>query len=144
MKFVYELQRSTLENGCICGGNEMINMNDRIHPHIRAGLTAHLRNISMETAIKTYGHREQSLFSDMHPCHIGIIIHPPTKRKMDAMNWYPTVKALIDGLTDAGIFEDDNDSVITSTTFLSGPVNSNKKYRIEIDIREGINRLWAI
>lgn len=32
----------------------------------------------------------------------------PTNRRRDPGNWYPTVKACIDGLVDAGILRDDN------------------------------------
>ena len=31
-------------------------------------------------------------------------------RKRDVNNWQPTAKALVDGLVDAGVLEDDNDA----------------------------------
>lgn len=144
MKFTYELNRSTKKGRSLAGGNEMMSSNDRICPHFRAELTAHLRKLSTEVALKTYEHPERTMFSDVRPCHMYIIICPPTSRRMDAPNWYPTVKALIDGLTDAGVFEDDNDKVITSYTFRRGPVTTNKKYRIELVIREGVDNSWQI
>lgn len=142
MKFTYELNRSTKKGRSLDGGNEMMNANDRICPHFRAELTSHLRKLSKEVALNTYEHLEQKPFSDERPCHMYIIICPPTKRRMDAPNWYPTVKALIDGLTDAGVFEDDNDKVITSYMFTRGPVTDNKKYKIEIIIKEGVDNSW--
>lgn len=144
MKFTYELNRSTAKGRSLRGGNEMISSNDRLCPHVKAELTAHLRKLSAEIAHSADNHPEQPVFSDVHPCHIGIIICPPTKRRMDAPNWYPTVKALIDGLTDAGVFDDDNNKVIRSTTFIPGIVTTNKKYRIEIIIREGEDKTWLI
>lgn len=155
MKFVYELNRVTskkpknpkskkksISAKALRDGNEMISANDRLNPHIRAELTAHLRNLSKETALRTYEHPERIMFSDVNPCHIGVIIYPPTERRMDAPNWYPTVKALIDGLTDAGVFEDDNNKVIRSMTFIPGSVTTNKKYRFEIIIRKGLDETW--
>lgn len=155
MKFTYELNRVTsrkptkpnskkksVSAKALRYGNEMISANDRLDPHTRAELTAHLRKLSKELALKTYEHPERTMFSDIHPCHIGVVIYPPTSRRMDAPNWYPTVKALIDGLTDAGIFEDDNNKVIRSMTFIPGSVTTNKKYRIQIIISEGIDGIW--
>lgn len=142
MRFTYELNRSTAKNRALRGGNEMISSNDRLCPHVKAELTAHLRKLSAEIAFKTYKQTERTIFSENRPCYIGVIIYPPTKRRMDAPNWYPTIKALIDGLTDANIFEDDNNKVITSMTFVPGPKTDNKKYRIEIVIREGVDNSW--
>lgn len=144
MRFTYELNRSTKKSRSLRGGNEMISSNDRLCPHVKAELTAHLRKLSAEVAHMTYEHPEANQFSETHKCYIGIIVCPPTRRRMDAPNWYPTAKALIDGLTDAGVFSDDNNKVITSTTFVPGPVSGNKKYRIIIDIVEGVNELWQI
>lgn len=142
MRFIYELTRSTAKHCQRRGGNEMISANDRMDFHVKAELTAYLRNLSTEVARRTYEDPERTMFSDVRPCHIGIVICPPTKRRMDAPNWYPTIKALIDGLTDAGVFEDDNNKVITSMTFVPGPKTDNKKYRIVIDIREGADNSW--
>ena len=119
-----------------------MNSNDRICPHIRAELSSHLRELSKKVALKTYEHPERTMFSDVRPCHIGVIVCPPTDRRMDAPNWYPTVKALIDGLTDAGVFEDDNNKVIKSMTFVPGPKTDNKKYKLEIIIQEKIDLSW--
>jgi crossover junction endodeoxyribonuclease RusA len=42
----------------------------------------------------------------------------PDRRRRDAPNLWPTVKALIDGgLTDSGVLSDDNDQVVRRTTF---------------------------
>lgn len=144
MRIIYELTRSTAKGRSLRGGNEMISSNDRLCPHVKAELTAHLRELSTIVARETYEHPEENQFSDTNPCHMRIIICPPTKRRMDAPNWYPTIKALIDGLTDAGIFEDDNDNVITSYTFVRGTKTENKKYKIIIDIEEGADTTWQI
>lgn len=146
MKFTYDLNRSTAKGRSLRGGNEMISSNDRLCSYVKAELTAHLRKLSAELALKTYEHPERTMFSETRPCHIGVIVYPPTKRRMDAPNWYPTVKALIDGLTDAGVFDDDNNKVIRSMVFVPGSVTTNKKYRIEIIIRDWkeVDLSWLI
>lgn len=140
--FTYELTRSTARKCAIAGGNEMVSSNDRLNPHVKADLCAHLRKLSKELGIETLSKMEFKQFTKENPCYIGVIVHPPTKRRMDAINWYPTVKPIIDGLTDAGVFEDDNDKIITSMTFVPGMVTDNKKYRFEIIIREGVDEKW--
>lgn len=145
MTFTYELTRvagKSNKKRALRHGNEMINSNDRLDPHTKADLTAHLRSLSTEIAKETYGQLETKMFTENNPCYIGVIVCPPTTRRMDAPNWYPTVKALIDGLTDAGVFKDDNNKIITSVTFIPGPVTTNKKYRIEIVVREGVDNSW--
>lgn len=144
MRFVYELTRSTAKGKALRGGNEMISSNDRLDPHTKAELTAYLRSLSTDIALETYESFDDTKFTEKNPCYIGVIICAPTARRMDSPNWYPTVKALIDGLTDAGVFEDDNNKIITSMTFLPGPKTDNKKYRIEIIIREGVDKSWQI
>lgn len=142
MEFIYELTRSTAKGRSLRGGNEMISSNDRLCPHVEAELTAHLRALSKEIALDTYDNKKHGQFSQSRPCYLGIVVCPPTNRRMDAPNWYPTAKALIDGLTDAGVFEDDNNKVITSTTFVPGPKTENKKYKIKIIIKEGVDQSW--
>lgn len=144
MRFIYELNRSTAKKCALRGGNEMISSNDRLCPHVKAELTAHLRKRSTEIADKADTCLEKPIFTKERPCYIGVIICPPTDRRMDVPNWYPTVKALVDGLTDAGVFEDDNNKIITSMTFIPGPKTDNKKYRMELIIREGVDPSWQI
>lgn len=152
MYFIFELDRSvskkTDRNAAkrkVCRTvNEMINSNDRRHFRATANLVTHLRTLSRTQAMSKAPSSGYEPFSKDKPCHIGIRICPPTKRRMDAPNWYPTVKALIDGLTDAGVFTDDNNNVITSMTFFPGNISGTKKYRIEIMIKEGADTAWQI
>lgn len=148
MRFEYELRRSTSDGKkktkSLKSGNEMISSNDRLDPHTKADLTAHLRELSKNVALAIYEHPERVMFSTENPCHVIVRVCPPTDRRMDAPNWYPTVKALIDGLTDAGVFEDDNDRVIRWHLFLRGPRTGNKKYKIILDIEKGADIPWPI
>jgi Holliday junction resolvase RusA-like endonuclease len=54
------------------------------------------------------------------PVAITVTVHRVSARKSDATNLAPTAKACIDGLVDAGWLPDDDDTRITSTTFVAG------------------------
>lgn len=135
----FQLNRTTKGNRDLESGNEMISANDRLHFHLKAEITKHLRELANIEARQYVGDLtpETCIFTKENPCHIFVHICPPSSRRMDAPNWYPTVKALVDGLTDAHIFKDDNDNVITSFTFIRGPQTTNKKYQIVLEIRYG-------
>lgn len=136
LKLSYELNRSSGKKSSLSKGNEMLNQNDRLYHMTKAEIASHLRTIALETDFSEFD--EIPTFTPESPCYILVVVHPPTNRRMDSPNWYPTVKPLIDGLTDAGIFSDDNDDVITSVTFIpSGTKTSNKKYKIDLHIRAG-------
>jgi crossover junction endodeoxyribonuclease RusA len=40
--------------------------------------------------------------------HILGILRPPSARRADPANWYPSFKAAVDGLVDAGLLDDDD------------------------------------
>lgn len=64
-------------------------------------------------------------------------VFTPTKRRFDPPNIYPTIKAILDGFTDAGVWDDDNHEIIKSLTFRYGGLSNVKgKYRIAIEILE--------
>lgn len=133
----YVLNRSSGKNSSLAKGNEMISSNDRLHHIVKSQITSHLRELASETDFLA-DHYEVPRFTPENKCYIVVVVNPPTNRRMDSPNWYPTVKALIDGLSDAGIFEDDDDSVISSVTFIRGQKTDNKKYRLDLHIRAGI------
>lgn len=60
-----------------------------------------------------------------------------TKGKIDPPNFYPTIKHLIDGLTDASWWEDDSFDQLVEMSFRYGGVTDKKGfYKIEIAIEE--------
>lgn len=68
---------------------------------------------------------------------VMVTVFPPTRRKMDPANLYPTVKPLIDGLTDSGWWADDNFDHLRVICFKYGGVSGERgKYHIKIDITE--------
>ena len=79
-----------------------INANHRLHYQARAQRTAtirHLAGIAAQAAHLTPSPR----------VHIVVHIGWPNRRRRDAHNIYPTLKACIDGIVDAGVIPDDSD-----------------------------------
>ena len=86
----------------------MLNANDRPHWAQKAKITAYLRQIGrLKVSEGKY-----TTYTKKRPCGLVVTIYAPTKRRMDPPNFYPTVKALVDGMTDAGLWTDDNHEII--------------------------------
>lgn len=112
---------------------EMLNANDRPHWTQKAKITAYLRCM----AFLKGSEGKYTSYTKKRPCGLVVTIYAPTKRRMDPPNFYPTVKALVDGMTDAGIWTDDNHEVIKYMVFKYGGLSGLKdKYRIEIEVKE--------
>ena len=60
--------------------------------------------------------------------------------EMLSANFYPTVKPLIDGMTDANMWTDDNAEVVQSVKFELGEVTDDKKYHLDILIK-GVEKM---
>ncbi|MBS7578317.1 MULTISPECIES: hypothetical protein [unclassified Enterococcus] len=111
---------------------QMISSNDRLHYQKKAKLTSFLRHLgAIETRFKV-----NTPFSEKNRCTCKITVFSPTKRRYDPPNFYPTVKALIDGMTDSEVWTDDNYKVIQLISFEHGGLSSSDKYRIEFEIKE--------
>lgn len=67
-------------------------------------------------------------------CVVKIGVSPPTKRVCDPPNYYPTVKPVIDGLTDTLWWEDDNFHYINSTEFHYDKPNNTGHYLFDFYI----------
>jgi crossover junction endodeoxyribonuclease RusA len=64
-------------------------------------------------------------------------VFTPTRRRSDPPNLYPTVKALVDGLTDAGWWEDDDYSRMVQMSFRHGGLSNIKDtYKLILHIVE--------
>ena len=121
MKFEFVLSNTKKEK-------EMINSNDRLHHFAKAKKTSHLRKLGEKQALNR---KEDEQFSKDNPCNIEIVIFSPTRRRLDPPNFYPTIKAILDGFTDAKFWTDDNYEIIKSMTFKYGGLSNIKsKYRI--------------
>ena len=73
----------------------------------------------------------------MTACNVTATIHTPTNRRFDAPNAYPMVKAAVDGIVDAGVLPDDDDTVIECMSFRRGPKTGEKDiYVLDIELAE--------
>lgn len=77
----------------------LLTMNDRLHWRQRAAIVKAWRHAAALYAPNG---------THYHPLStVSIIIDVPDRRRRDPHNWYPTLKACIDGLVDAGCWPDD-------------------------------------
>ncbi len=129
MKFSYMLPRNTKEKAL----NMVLNSNDRYDRHYRAKVAKKLRDMAR--------YQESGRVFDPYtvdrPCRVIAHVYPPTNQNMDPPNVWPTVKPIMDGLTDAGVWNDDNGRVVAETSFRLGGVSGKKgHYLIELEVRE--------
>jgi crossover junction endodeoxyribonuclease RusA len=54
------------------------------------------------------------------PVTVTAHVHRIDNRRADAANRYPTVKAVVDGLVDAGVLDDDSDKFVTGVMMRAG------------------------
>lgn len=66
-----------------------------------------------------------------------VTVFPPTRRRLDPPNLYPSVKALADGLTDASWWEDDNFEHFLEISFRYGGLSGEKgRWKLVLDVTE--------
>lgn len=54
------------------------------------------------------------------PVTIDCVVHRKTNRRQDAANIYPTLKAVVDGIVDAGVLPDDCDEIVSEVRLRRG------------------------
>lgn len=87
-------------------------MNDRLHWSARSRLTRQWRHAAHVHACEQLGRTRSDRARP--PC--GVRVHFPVRdpgRRRDPHNLAPTVKAIVDGLVDAGVWPDDTDEYVT-------------------------------
>ena len=115
---------------------QMISANDRLHFQQKAKITRFLRELAKYEGQNTLKDWYGLPFSKDKPCKVRVVIFPPKNYSYDPPNWSPTTKALLDGLTDAEIWADDNFNIIKRVSFEHGGLSGNKNYKIELNIKE--------
>ncbi|MGW3144885.1 hypothetical protein ACWDG1_09425 [Streptomyces sp. NPDC001177] len=93
-------------------GLRLLNANQRMHHKPKAKLTAAIRDAAMEAVSDNPALMAALAAAKPGPlyerAHILGILRPATARRADPANWYPSFKAAVDGLVDAGLFDDDD------------------------------------
>lgn len=80
-----------------------LNSNDRKHFHAKAPITAGWRATAATAAT-------QAEIPQLDRAHIVVTFTFKDKRRRDVGNLYPTAKAIVDGIVDAGVLVDDDDA----------------------------------
>lgn len=91
-----------------------LSANDRMHWAPKAKRTTYLRDLGCLVAI---GQR----VPEYDVAHVAAFIGYTRNGKADPANASPTVKALIDGMVDAGVWPDDDSTHVIGPTYLRGP-----------------------
>jgi crossover junction endodeoxyribonuclease RusA len=91
---------------------ELLNMNDRLHWAKKARIVNAWR-----TATKwgTHAARGAQQFHGLPPSTVTITLPVKGNRRRDPANYYATVKPIVDGLVDAGLWPDDTPEWVTTT-----------------------------
>jgi len=119
-------------------GLKLLNANQRVHHRVRAELTQAIRGAAMATCSEEPGMRAALVSAGNHPvlhhAYILGVLHPGSRRRLDPANFYPSFKAAVDGLVDAGVLEDDDHTRVIGPDMRIGPVI--KGGRIALHIQE--------
>lgn len=90
-----------------------LSLNDRMHWATKARLTKEIRAYVREAC--TYR------VPDLTRAHVVLHWVPRDRRRRDTDNPFPTLKAAIDGIRDAGVVPDDSSEYVTSAVVLDPP-----------------------
>lgn len=94
----------------------VLTSNQRLGWRAEANRTSYIRGAAAWHGRAFVGkHKRELDLPFRHKMHATAYLRFPTERRRDPANWYPTVKAVVDGIVDAGVLEDD------SVRFLVGP-----------------------
>lgn len=108
---------------------DFINANQRLHHHAKAKLTKAWREATFD--------EWQARGCLLNCCafdraHVTVTIRFPTNHRRDVGNYYPTAKAIVDGLVDAGVLPDDNDEHLTGPDMRRERPNGDPRVTITI------------
>lgn len=98
------------------GKPKWINLNERAHWGSRSGKTAIWREAARMVA-------EEAQIPTLGMAWVQAVFHFGDARRRDVHNYLPTVKACVDGFTDAEIWEDDRDGILIGPDLRRSPLD---------------------
>lgn len=105
-----------------------LSSNQRDHWAVKSERTRYLRELA---AAKGRG------IGPLGTTHVAAFIGYPRNGRADPSNAHPTTKALIDGLTDAGVWPDDDSTHVLGPTHLRDPSTGQPgTYRVRLVLTE--------
>lgn len=106
-------------------GLKLLNSNQRLHHRPKGERTAELRAAAMEAVSDNPALMKALSAAKPGPlfqrAHILGIFHPATNGRCDPANWYPSFKAAVDGIVDAGLLDDDDHTRVVGPDMRLGP-----------------------
>lgn len=103
--------------------NEWISANGRMHWKERASRTKRLRR-------RGYFEARRNGLLPMRKAVLTAHVQYATSGRADPANAYPTVKALVDGLTDFGVLTDDDSKHLPAMTFKRDPGRCKRGWHV--------------
>ncbi|MBT0772320.1 hypothetical protein KIH74_25470 [Kineosporia sp. J2-2] len=108
----------------------LLNANHRMHWRRKAERTRFWRELAMYT---TRAALQAGTVVPMERARIVAQFRFPTGHRRDVGNLAPTVKAIMDGLVDAGLLPDDDDKHLTGPDLRRVPEKGPTEIRLEIE-----------
>jgi hypothetical protein len=107
-------------------GLYLLNANQRLHHRPKAEHTKAIRDAAFEAVSECPSLMDALAAAKPGPlfqrAHILGVVHPRSHRRADPANLYPSFKAAVDGLVDAGLFEDDDHTRVVGPDMRLGRV----------------------
>ena len=94
---------------------DWLNSNQRLHRMVKARRVASWRKAAQEAAEAHPGWVPFEV-----PVRIVVTVHKTRAGRWDAGNLYPTAKAIVDGLVDAGVIPDDSNEYVVGPDMRAG------------------------
>lgn len=114
----------------------MLNANRKLHHMTKAARSKWLRELAHERGVSLFPGGGDGAFLFDGPVEVSVTVCPTTRSRMDPPNVYPSVKALVDGLTDACWWEDDHWRFLPLMSFAYGGSSPVKGcYRLIVDVQ---------
>jgi crossover junction endodeoxyribonuclease RusA len=105
----------------------LLTSNQRLHWAKKAELTAYWRALGA-AAVDLYE------VPAMQRAHVTVTLRWPDKRRRDPMNWWPTIKACVDGMVQSGRWiADDDDTHLIGPDMRRDPERGPHSIRIDIE-----------
>ncbi len=108
-------------------GLRLLNVNEKLHHRPKADYVKALRGAAMKQCSEDPAMRAALAAANatggpvLEHAYILGILHPNRAGRFDPANWYPSFKAAIDGLVDAGVLDDDDHTRLVGPDMRHGP-----------------------
>ena len=118
MTYAYDLK--------LPAGEDWINANERAHWASKAKRTRYWRDRAAWIA-------KRAGIPHMERAHITVTVHKTTNRRYDPANLAPTAKAIVDGLVDAGVLDDDDKTRVIGPDMRAGEKSDVRQLVVTIE-----------